>query len=129
MSEQADVMEDLKQQAAAEGDAGPVLEGEYIPKAEAASAPEGDMPTGEVLAMLYSAGFELFAPAWGVSEAKINVMAEAHGKALDAWAPADWLSGKWGALLMAVIVTGAVLKPHIGQPRYQPPAPKSDDAS
>jgi hypothetical protein len=124
MSEQDDVLAGLQAEAAAEG---PAIEGEYIPKAEAASAPDVDMPTKDVLAMLYSAGFELFAPAWGVPEAKINLLAEAHGEALDAWMPADWLSGKWGALVVAVIVTAGVMKPHIGKPRRKPTPPKPAD--
>lgn len=96
--------------------------------AAVAAAPEPEIPTGQVLAMVLSPAFEVIAPNWHMTTTEVRTLADAYGAVLDKHFP-DALANI-GIELTAVVVTLAILAPRMHKPRklepVKPDAAKPD---
>lgn len=73
--------------------------------------------TADMLAGLYTPMAATLAPEWKLTAQEIQMLAQAHGAALDHYFP-DGID--LGPLPVAVITTAMVIAPRIGQPMRKP---------
>jgi len=114
-----DALEELQRRAA---DEEPPLQGEYIPKAEAAEQQPSKV---EILAAMYKLAADLLAPAWEIQQSECLVLAGAHVPLFDKY----FGSFDLGVELTAVMATAMVFGPRIGKPHKPDPAPAPPDAA
>ena len=90
---------------------------EQQPAAEEA-APQ--ISTAEIIKPVLQLGFGIAAPAWKMSDAEIDALANAYGPLLDKYFP-DGILNRFGVEITAIAVTVAVIGPRVNQPRKVEP--------
>ena len=93
--------------------------GEFEPTAEAIAPepePEPEIPTDQVVLMVIGPLFDVLAPAWNVTTEEKQALSKAYGDLIDKYFP----DVQTGPEVGAILVTGMVLAPRIGQPLKNP---------
>lgn len=92
-----------------------------------APPPPPDVPTGEVLLMLYRPLAAIVAPNWKLQDSECKALADAHAMVIDKYFP-DGL-GAMGPEISAVLVTVAILGVRFNKPLREPEKKAAADAT
>ena len=80
--------------------------------------PEPPMPTSQLLQPALRLVFDKVAPAWKVSDAEVQSLADVYGALVDKYFPGGVMN-RWGLELSALMLTFAVLGPRWGTPTHE----------
>ena len=98
------------------------------PEDVASPAPEPespDIPTDQILLMAIGPLFDIFAPAWNVTEQEKTMLAGAYAQVVDKYFPDIAM----GPEFTAIAITGMVIAPRIGQPMREEEGAEDGDQS